>query len=130
MEPLPSPAVWEQPWFLDLVKQLGGLLLVVMLILFVLKPTMMRLTAKPGENEDEDESAEGEGTDLDDEELQAALMEGAEGGVAALEGGEESLQLTGPEQYQDMLEAAKEMVQEDSKRVAQVVKRWVAEDAG
>jgi flagellar M-ring protein FliF len=51
--------------------------------------------------------------------------------VGALAGGsDENLQLPGPERYEDTLKSARDMVQEDSKRVAQVVKRWVAEDVG
>ncbi len=42
---LPEVPIWEQGWFIDIVKQVGGLLLVLILIFFVLKPTMKRLTA-------------------------------------------------------------------------------------
>ena len=42
---LPEVPMWEQGWFLDIVKQVGGLLLVLILIFVVLRPTMKRLTA-------------------------------------------------------------------------------------
>lgn len=45
MEPLPEPPIWEQPWVWNLLKQVGGIVLVIMLIFFVLKPTLHRLTA-------------------------------------------------------------------------------------
>ncbi|MCB1851829.1 MAG: flagellar M-ring protein FliF [Gammaproteobacteria bacterium] len=121
MEPLPEPALWEQPWFLDLVKQIGGLLLVLILIFFVLRPTMQRLTARPGEEksgEKDDDTDEEEGTE---EDAQVA---------GALPDADAQYQLPGPESYLDALEKARQMVGEDPKRVAQVIKTWMAEDAG
>ncbi len=120
-ESLPELPVWEQPWAWDLAKQAGGLILVMLLILFVLRPTMKRLTAPPVVERLEGESVEG--------------SEGGEGaageGVQALEGGAgNQMQLPGPERYEDTLEAARGLIQEDPKRVAQVVKSWVSENAG
>jgi len=101
-------------------KQIGGLALVVMMIFFVLKPTMLRLTSMPVM------SQQGGGINAGNPYQQSS---GA--GVGALGGGnDENLQLPGPERYEDTLKSARDMVQEDSKRVAQVVKRWVAEDVG
>ena len=120
-ESLPEVPVWEQPWVWDLAKQAGGILLVLMLILFVLRPTMKRLTAPPV-IERIDGSVEG---------AEGEAGEGAEGGAMALERkGSEALGLPGPEGYEDTLEAARQMVDEDPKRVAQVVKSWVGEDGG
>jgi len=120
-ELLPEVPVWEQPWVWDLAKQAGGILLVLMLILFVLRPTMKRLTAPPV-IERIDGSVEG---------AEGEAGEGAEGGAMALERkGSEALGLPGPEGYEDTLEAARQMVDEDPKRVAQVVKSWVGEDGG
>jgi len=42
----------------------------------------------------------------------------------------EVVELPGPGGYESTLDAARGMVQEDPKRVAQVVKKWVHEDAG
>jgi len=117
IEPLPEPPLWKQPWVWDLAKQAGGVLVVLALILFVLKPTMARLIAPPVEQAVAADEAEAE----------------AEGDVAqqAMLGvGAESIQLPGPEPYEETLDAARRMVREDPKRVAQVVKQWVAEDAG
>ncbi|MES9966701.1 MAG: flagellar basal-body MS-ring/collar protein FliF, partial [Sedimenticola sp.] len=106
-EPLPEVPIWEQAWVWDLAKQVGGVILVLVLILFVLRPTMKRLTAVPAQPE----LPEG-----------AAGVAGAAGAAGALAGGEEdSLQLPGPERYEDTLDAARRMVQDDPKRVAQVV---------
>lgn len=116
-EELPELPLWEQPRFWDLAKQVGGLLLVILLIMFVLRPTMKRLTAPPViESIEADEEAEA--SDENEEE------------ATALEEGKDIMQLSGPEKYEDTLEAAKQLVQDDPKRVAQVVRSWVTEDAG
>ncbi|MBA1330309.1 hypothetical protein QQ73_03710 [Candidatus Endoriftia persephone str. Guaymas] len=53
----------------------------------------------------------------------------SEGGLAGeLEGGE-AVKLPGPGSYEKTLEAARQMIAEDPKRVAQVVKQWIADDA-
>ena len=120
MQPLPDLPLWEQPWVWDLAKQIGGVLLVLILIFFVLRPTMHRLTSPPAALKSQDENETGEGADGE--------RVGADG--ALLAGGGAAFRLPGPEAYQETLEAARQMVTEDPKRVAQVVKSWIAEDAG
>lgn len=124
-EPLPELPLWEQPWVWDLARQVGGILLVLMLILFVLRPTMKRLTAPPVIERLEGDAGAGAG-------------EGGEGAGGATAGGvpgleqkgSDALGLPGPEDYEQTLEAARQMVDDDPKRVAQVIKSWVAEDGG
>ncbi len=41
----------------------------------------------------------------------------------------ETVQLPGPGSYEKTLDAARTMIADDPKRVAQVVKKWIAEDA-
>jgi flagellar M-ring protein FliF len=117
-EPLPELEIWEEPWVWDVAKQVGGVILVLILILFVLRPTMKRLSAPPVIERVAQEGDEGEA--------------GAQGGgsAGALEGpAGRTMQLPGPEGYEETLDAARQMVQDDPKRVAQVVRSWVAEDA-
>lgn len=127
LEPPPELALWEEAWFWDLVRQAGGMLLVLLLIFGVLKPTMHRLTKRVVVKAER----EGEITDA-----VAAGQAGLERELAATGGtglsleGEEAIHLPGPGSYEKTLDAARNMIAEDPKRVAQVVKKWVAEDAG
>ncbi len=131
-EPLPELPIWEQPWFWDAVRQASGLLLVLLLIFGVLKPTMTRLTAQPGEGGDEEGEGVAAGGVIGAEGMAGEGLEGelaGEGGLAGeLEGGE-AVKLPGPGSYEKTLEAARQMIAEDPKRVAQVVKQWIADDA-
>ncbi len=105
LAPLPEEAIWEKAWVWDVGRQTGGVLLVLVLIFVVLKPTMKKLLATP------------------------LMPPPAVPPVAALEGTNESrVELPGRGGYENTLEAARGMVQEDPKRVAQVVKKWVSED--
>ena len=116
-EPLPEMAIWEEPWFWDVVRQVGGVLLVLLLIFAVLKPTMKRLATPVVVNRPELEAG-----------AEGVAGEGGVAGQPALAGAE-TVTLPGPGSYEQTLEAARNMIDDDPKRVAQVVKKWVAEDA-
>ena len=120
---LPEVPLWEQGWFLDITKQVGGLLLVVLLIFFVLKPTMKRLTAGHAAA-----LAGGEGAARIEGPL--AQEQGGEGQDRLLLGSEgEPISLPGGARYENVMDAARQLVDEDPKRVAQLVKTWVNEEA-
>ena len=123
-EPLPEMPIWEETWFWDVVRQVGGVLLFLLLVFGVLKPTMTRLTRQVAVSPmAESMAAAGMGAG------EGALANVPGGGEAALMGGDdESLQLPGPRSYEKTLDAARNMIEEDPKRVAQVVKKWIAED--
>ncbi|WP_273438371.1 flagellar basal-body MS-ring/collar protein FliF [Sedimenticola selenatireducens] len=118
IEPLPELAICEEPWVWDAAKQAGGVILVLILIFFVLRPTMKKLTAPPVIQQIS--SAEGAGDDA----------QGGVGSTGSLDSPDGAMRLPGPEKYENTLDAARQMVQDDPKRVAQVVRSWVAEDAG
>ena len=122
---LPEVPIWEQGWFLDIVKQVGGLLLVLILIFFVLKPTMKRLTAShAGVAGASDGAARIEGP------LAQNHEGGAEGQGNLLLGSDgEPISLPGGGKYENIMDAARQLVDEDPKRVAQLVKTWVNEEA-
>lgn len=121
-EPLPEPGLLEQPWIWDVAKQAAGVLGLLVVVFGVLKPVMRSLAVKGGQS------------------LPAAtamVAVGADGTPQAV--GEDQLSLSGanPQQpqlegpragYQQNLEMARGVVNEDPKRVAQVVKNWVNED--
>jgi flagellar M-ring protein FliF len=120
--------IWTQPWFLELVKIVGGLLLALIVMLTVVKPALNQILPKPPEpekpEEDEETRALTEGIEGEDgeegEEIVSLTHEPS--GIAALMGPK------GPDRQQLDLEAVREMVREDPKRVVQVMKQWLAED--
>jgi flagellar M-ring protein FliF len=116
---LPETPLWELPWVLDLAKVAGALLLGMLLIFMVLRPMMRNLSAVS-------------------EPLAAG---GTAGGTAALGMAEDQLSLTGgaaaksgliklpgPGAYEDNIEMVQQVVKDDPKLVAQVVRNWISED--
>ncbi|MCP4126837.1 MAG: flagellar basal body M-ring protein FliF [Gammaproteobacteria bacterium] len=124
-ESLPEIPIWEEPWVWDIGKQAGGLILALVLIFVVLMPTLKKLIATPGYSAQAVPAGAGAVAGAGGAGQQQFAMEG---GVAVSETGE-PVQLPGPAKYEDTLDAARQMVNDDPKRVAQVVKSWVADDA-
>ena len=100
MEP---PPLWEQPWVLDIGKLVLGALLVLALVLWVLKPLVQGLLQPP------------------------PAPRYAMNGPPALDhaGAYGNVQVMPRE---DPLQIAQNMATNDPKRIAQVVKDWVAAD--
>lgn len=114
-EPLPEPGILEQPWIWDLAKWVGGFIGLLIVALGVLKP-VMRSLAEKGAMVPAMATAGGE-AGLPDDQLR---LSGAS---------PQQAQLQGPAGgYQQNLDTAQSVVRDDPKRVAQVVKNWVAED--
>ena len=112
-----SPPVWQQPWVLDLGKQILGALAVLLLIFGVLRPVMRSLVSESKSGQGEGgvamDMAAGEGGGLGEDRV--SLTPQAAGG-APLDG------------YDAHLANARQAAQTDPKRVAQVVKSWVNEE--
>lgn len=122
---LPEAPLWEQGWFLDIIKQVGGLLLVVVLIFVVLRPAIKRLTATPAELADQ--AARTGGADARLEGPLAGAAAQGDGGLLLGSNGE-PVRLPGAGRYENVMDAARQLVEEDPKRVAQLVKTWMSEE--
>ena len=148
MAPLPDPPFYTSPWFWDLMRQLGAIILVLVLIFGVLRPTLKRLTspvlpegaaasgaAGAGEAAapQTEEGLEGDLAAKLEAEAQGQFLGGGaagHGGHPALPALAEMKKLAGPRSYEVTWEEARQLVRQDPKRVAQVVRRWITEDAG
>ncbi len=117
---IPEPGFMDNPMLLEGGKQLLGWLMVLILVLGVLRPVLRSLAAK------------GAAAPLASAEAVAALPDGSgEGGaVGQLENKattEEPQKELPPSELDNNMVAAKAIVAQDPKRVAQVVKDWIAE---
>ncbi|MGR9012713.1 MAG: flagellar basal-body MS-ring/collar protein FliF [Gammaproteobacteria bacterium] len=137
IEELPAIPVWEQGWFLDLVKQAAAVLAVLFLLFGVLRPTMRSLVGRDIE--------EKKALALAEAEEKAAAMGGTvrfneQGAPEAVPAGQKNVDFTMPPEMQDLLlldtpqsyehrlEYVKRLVDDDSKVVAQVIKSWIKKD--
>ncbi len=120
-EALPEPGLFEKPWVHNLIKQVLGGLVVLILIFGVLKP-VLRSLAEKGTSEQKLRLAEATGTPVDE------LGEDSVQLTSTGEAGEGVPKLASPNQIDEKLQVAKTMVGQDPGQVAQVVKTWVASD--
>ncbi|MEE2731439.1 MAG: flagellar basal-body MS-ring/collar protein FliF [Pseudomonadota bacterium] len=120
---IPPPPLWEQPWFWDLAKRGAGFLLVILLIFGVLRPILKKLA-----DSGRDDSLAALESQLGEGLLAGAGGAGGETPDVTLTGTSNPL-LPGPDaSYDQHLDAVKSMVAEDPRRVAQVVKTWIANE--
>ncbi|MCQ2031106.1 flagellar basal body M-ring protein FliF [Stutzerimonas zhaodongensis] len=113
---------YSEPWFWDIVKQVLGVLFILVLVFGVLRPVLNNLTNAGKSKELE---AVNDDADLGD-------MEGIDGALSSDRvslSGPQSIMLPSPtEGYDAQLNAIKNLVAEDPGRVAQVVKEWINAD--
>ncbi len=117
-----APKWWEHPQARDALRVALGALLVLALVFGVLRPALRQLTGQVKPKIDEE---------VDPLTADVELVDGKQ----APQLSNESLQLAGAaqlalpvDQYEERLRMAREAVKADSKRVAMVVKGWVAND--
>jgi flagellar M-ring protein FliF len=116
-EPLPAQPLWEQPWLWEVGKQAAGGLFLLVLFFGLLRPAVKSLLAKPVAASIADGAASG-----------APLGLAAPGGgaVPAL-AGPQVAPLTMPSSMHDNLEQVKQIVAQDPRVAAQVVKEWIGD---
>ncbi|WP_333984268.1 flagellar basal-body MS-ring/collar protein FliF [Ectopseudomonas khazarica] len=120
-EEIPDIPFYTQPWFWDIVKQVLGVLFILVLVFGVLRPVLNNITGggKGGE--------QGKGGDVELGEMAGLDGELSDDRVSL--GGQQSIMLPSPsEGYDAQLNAIKSLVAEDPGRVAQVVKEWINAD--
>ncbi|PWB33577.1 flagellar basal body M-ring protein FliF [Pseudomonas sp. SDI] len=111
---------YSQPWFWDIIKQVMGVLFILILVFGVLRPVLNNITG----NGKQSAGADGD--------MELGGMLGLDGELAndrVSLGGPQSILLPSPsEGYDAQLNAIKSLVAEDPGRVAQVVKEWINAD--
>ena len=119
-----APPFYSQPWFWDILKQVLGILFIVILVFGVLRPLMSNIVGGGKSKQlQHSDAASAESGGLDDIDAQLSddkLSIGADG---------QPILLPSPsEGYDAQLGAIKNLVADDPGRVAQVVKEWINSD--
>jgi len=139
IEALPAIPVWEQGWFLDLMKQVAAVLAVLFVLFGVLRPTMRSLVGRDIEEKkalalaeaQEKAIAIGGSVRFNDQGAPVAVPAGQQN-VSFAKPNEMEMQdlllLDVPQSYEHRLEYVKRLVDDDSKVVAQVIKSWIKKD--
>lgn len=137
LEALPEIPVWEQGWFLNLMKQVVAVLAVLFLLFGVLRPTMRGLVSRDAEEKKAAALAEAEAkaaamggvVSYDKDGIPVAVPATQQKANAALANEvEDLLLLDTPQSYEHRLQYVKKLVDDDPKIVAQVIKSWIRKD--
>lgn len=112
---------YTEPWFWDIVKQVLGVLFIVVLVFGVLRPLLRNMTGADKSKELATQDSLGD-AGLDDMD---GLDAGLEDDQVSLSGPKNILLPSPSEGYDAQLNAIKSLVAEDPGRVAQVVKEWI-----
>lgn len=117
---------YEQAWFLDVAKIVAGLIALTLLMLMVIRPLTQRITAmlpRPPEPAEGDDDRFIPSRNLPV--VAGAAGEGGQPGTAIAGAGSTEMQRKkAPTKYDEQVEFARQLVQEDPARVAQVVRKW------
>jgi flagellar M-ring protein FliF len=107
LPPVDGLPLWQQPWLLQLAKQIVGAALVLVVAFLVLRPLMKSLT-KPSKRSS------------------AAGADDIDGDTLSLSGQGKAIKLS--PSFEQQIAAARTLVGQDPRRAAQVVKDWVSAD--
>ena len=118
--------IWQQPWFVKVLKLVLGALVIIVLILAVVRPMLKRLIY-PDQTPDDygDKSLDGH-IDLGDETMDMLTSDFDAGAVGFAADG--SLQLPDLHRDEDVLKAVRALVANEPELSSQVVKSWLNED--
>jgi len=123
-EPVDGPPIWEQPWVWSLAKQLLIGIAMILLVLLVARPAIRNLKSAPQLAAPEEETGADDALTADLADDKVSLSAPGNGQKPA------HAQLTAPPHaYGDVLNLARGLANEDPKRVAKLIKDWVANNA-
>ncbi len=122
-EPFAEIPFYSQPWFWDVVKQVLGVLFILVLVFGVLRPVLNNLT-----NVGKNKELASDGGDLELGDMGAGLDGELASDRVSLSGPQSILLPSPTEGYDAQLNAIKGLVAEDPGRVAQVVREWINSD--
>lgn len=121
-----EPAIWQQPWVITVLKQVAGGLFVLILVLGVLRPVLRNLSSGvktvPALNDaSADEGNAGQRSGMADELLHT------EPSVTLSASGDAAMLPNPAGSFEQQLDSIKTLIADDPDRVAQVIKKWVAD---
>ena len=118
--------IWQQPWFVKVLKLVLGALVIIVLILAVVRPMLKRLIYPDQTPEDYGDKSLDSHIDLGDETMDMLTSDFDAGAVGFAPDG--SLQLPDLHRDEDVLKAVRALVANEPELSSQVVKSWLNED--
>lgn len=124
--PVDKVQIWEQPWFLNILKPIMAALVIIVLIIFLVRPMLKRLINPDSTPKDYGDKSLDSHIDLGDETMDMLTSDFDAGNVGFAPDG--SLQLPDLHRDEDVLKAVRALVANEPELSSQVVKSWLNED--
>lgn len=118
--------LWQQPWFVKVLKLVLGAVVIIVLILAVVRPMLKRLIYPDQTPDDYGDKSLDSHIDLGDETMDMLNSDFDAGAVGFAADG--SLQLPDLHRDEDVLKAVRALVANEPELSSQVVKSWLNED--
>lgn len=118
--------VYQQEWFMKVIRLVLAALVIIVLILVVMKPMLKKLIYPEDTHDDFEEEAFSSGLDLGDDTIDMLSTEFDAGAVGFSPDG--TLQLPDLHGNEDLLKAVRALVANEPELSSQVVKAWLSED--
>ena len=118
--------IWQQPWFVKVLKLVLGAIVIIVLILAVVRPMLKRLIYPDQTPDDYGDKSLDSHIDLGDETMDMLTSDFDAGAVGFAPDG--SLQLPDLHRDEDILKAVRALVANEPELSSQVVKSWLNED--
>ncbi|CAI85873.1 MULTISPECIES: flagellar basal-body MS-ring/collar protein FliF [Pseudoalteromonas] len=118
--------LWEQDWFMKIVRLVLAALVIIVLIMAVVKPMLKRLIYPDSTLDEYDEDALSSGVDIGDNSLDMLNKDFDSASVGFSSDG--TLQLPDLHGDEDLLKAVRALVANEPELSSQVVKAWLTED--
>tara|TARA_R110001592_G_scaffold38315_2_gene126483 strand:- start:23434 stop:25149 length:1716 start_codon:yes stop_codon:yes gene_type:complete len=123
VEPFVELQVWEQDWFWDIIWKGLAVLMAIIVIFTVIRPTFKNLASSGAQAKEFALAGDDDGLAQ-----MASMGEGAAGDRVSLSASDEFLLPGSSEGYDRQINALKGLIAEDPARVAQVIRQWVNVD--
>ncbi|PCC13418.1 flagellar basal-body MS-ring/collar protein FliF [Pseudoalteromonas sp. JB197] len=118
--------LWEQDWFMKIVRLVLAALVIIVLIMAVVKPMLKRLIYPDSTLDEYDEDALSSGVDIGDNSLDMLNKDFDSASIGFSSDG--TLQLPDLHGDEDLLKAVRALVANEPELSSQVVKAWLTED--
>jgi flagellar M-ring protein FliF len=118
--------IFEQPWFMEMMRLVMAALVIIVLILAVVKPMIKKLIYPEDTSESYDENSLSRGLDLGDDTIDMLSKEFDAKSVGFAADG--TLMLPDLHGDEDLLKAVRALVANEPELSSLVVKNWLAED--
>jgi flagellar M-ring protein FliF len=118
--------IYEQEWFMRLARLIAAVLVIIVLIIFIVRPMLKKLIYPEDTSENYDEMSLSRGVDLGDDTIDMLSKEFDAKSVGFAADG--TLMLPDLHGDEDLLKAVRALVANEPELSSLVVKNWLAED--